>query len=124
MPLLRHLQPVARNLASPKTDLGGFLRGLEAFSGALAPVAGTNASLFANLDGTFRALASVSTPFLQQTISNTPPLFATVIADSRFASRACVETRDLDGVHPLSSDFDWLTQRDDRRMWPVRIDLD
>jgi len=82
VPLLTDLKPVARNLASPHTDLGGFLHGLEAFAGALAPVAGTNADLFANLDGTFRALASVSTPFLQQTISETPKTFAAVIADT------------------------------------------
>jgi ABC-type transporter Mla subunit MlaD len=80
VPLLTHLGPVARNLASPKTDLGGFFRGLEAFAGALAPVAGTNAALFANLDGTFRALAHVSFPYLQQTISDTPPAFESVIA--------------------------------------------
>jgi len=82
VPLLTDLRPVARNLASSHTDLGGFLHGLEAFAGALAPVAGTNANLFANLDGTFRALASVSTPFLQQTISETPKTFAAVIADT------------------------------------------
>jgi ABC-type transporter Mla subunit MlaD len=82
VPLLTDLRPVARNLASPHTDLGGFFRGLEAFAGALAPVAGTNATLLTNLDGTFRALASVSTPFLQQTISETPPTFQATIADS------------------------------------------
>ncbi len=82
VPLLTDLRPVARNLASPHTDLGGFLHGLEAFAGALAPVAGTNANLFANLDSTFRALASVSTPFLQQTISETPKTFAAVISDT------------------------------------------
>jgi hypothetical protein len=81
-PLLRHLEPVARNLASPKTDLAGFLRGLEAFSGALAPVAGTQANLFVSLDRTFRAFAAVSVPFLQQTISDTPPSFEAVIADT------------------------------------------
>src|SRR5581483_1204031 len=32
-PLLRDLQPVAANLASPQTDLAGFFRGLNAFSG-------------------------------------------------------------------------------------------
>ena len=82
VPLLTHLGPVAQNLSAPQTDLGGFFRGLERFAGALAPVAGTNAALFAHLDGTFRALASVSTPFLQQTISQTPPLFESVIAAS------------------------------------------
>jgi ABC-type transporter Mla subunit MlaD len=79
VPLLIHLDPVARNLASSHTDLGGFLRGLEAFTGSLAPVANTNANLFVALDGTFRALASVSTPFLQQTISDTPPAFQALI---------------------------------------------
>jgi ABC-type transporter Mla subunit MlaD len=82
VPLVTDLAPVARNLASPRTDLGGFLRGLEAFSGALAPVARTQANLFVALDGTFRAFASVSVPFLQQTISDTPPSFAAVIADT------------------------------------------
>jgi ABC-type transporter Mla subunit MlaD len=80
VPLLTNLEPVARNLASPKSDLGGFFRGLETFAGALAPVASTQANLFVALDRTFRALASVSTPFLQETISNTPPAFESVIA--------------------------------------------
>jgi ABC-type transporter Mla subunit MlaD len=82
VPLLTHLEPVARNLASPRTDLGGFLRGLEAFTGSLAPVANTNANLFVALDGTFRALAGVSVPYLQQLISDTPPTFKAVIADA------------------------------------------
>jgi ABC-type transporter Mla subunit MlaD len=82
VPLLTDLRPVARNLASRQTDLGGFLHGLEAFSGALAPVAGAQANLFVALDGTFRALAGVSVPFLQQTISETPPSFQAVIADT------------------------------------------
>lgn len=82
VPLLVDLAPVARNLASPSTDLAGFLRGLEAFAGTLAPVARTQASLFVGLDSTFRALASVSVPFLQDTISDTPPAFDAVIAGS------------------------------------------
>jgi virulence factor Mce-like protein len=82
VPLLSDLEPVARNLASPHTDFGGFLRGLEALAGTLAPVANTQANLFANLDTTFRALASVSVPYLQDAISNTPPAFSAVIAAS------------------------------------------
>jgi ABC-type transporter Mla subunit MlaD len=82
VPLLGDLEPVARNLASPNTDLGGFLRGLEALAGTLAPVANTQANLFVNLDGTFRALASVSVPYLQDAISDTPPAFNAVIANS------------------------------------------
>ena len=43
LPLLRDLGPVARNLASPNTDLAGFFRGLESYTAALAPVAQTQA---------------------------------------------------------------------------------
>ena len=82
VPLLRNLLPVATNLASPRTDLAGLFRGLESFSGAVAPVAQTQADLYANLDTTFRALAPVAVPFLQTWISETPPTFQTVISDS------------------------------------------
>jgi ABC-type transporter Mla subunit MlaD len=82
VPLLGDLRPVARNLASPTTNLGGFLRGLEAFAGTLAPVASTQAALFVGLDSTFRALASVSVPYLQDAISATPPAFNAVITGS------------------------------------------
>ena len=82
VPLLGDLEPVARNLASPHTDLGGFLRGLEAFAGTLAPVAQTQANLFVSLDTTFRALASVSVPYLQDAITDTPPAFNAVIANA------------------------------------------
>jgi ABC-type transporter Mla subunit MlaD len=82
VPLLSDLGPVARNLSSSRTDLGGFFRGLEAFSGALEPVAQTQADLYVNLDTTFRALAPVAVPFLQNWIWQTPPTFETVISDS------------------------------------------
>ncbi len=82
VPLVTDLGPVARNLASKKTDFGGFFRGLESFSAALVPVARTQADLYGNLDTTFTALASVAVPFLQQWISDTPPTFSAVIATS------------------------------------------
>jgi virulence factor Mce-like protein len=82
VPLLGDLAPVAHNLAAPNTDLAGFLHGLESFAGSLAPVAQAQAALFANLDTTFTALASVASPYLQDTISNTPPAFNAVIADT------------------------------------------
>lgn len=81
-PLLRDLQPVAANLASPNTNLGGFFRNLENYTGALVPVAQTQGQLFANLDTTFRALAGVAAPSLQQTISDTPPMFDATTANS------------------------------------------
>ncbi|HWD65423.1 MAG TPA: MlaD family protein [Solirubrobacteraceae bacterium] len=82
VPLVDDLGPVMRNLSSPRTQLGGFLRGLAAYTGALAPVAQQQASLFQNLDGTFRALASVAHPYLEQWIAQTPPTFETVTRDS------------------------------------------
>jgi ABC-type transporter Mla subunit MlaD len=81
-PLVNDLGPVAQNLSSSHTDLAGFFHGLEQYSAALVPVAETQASLFGNLDTTFRALAGVAVPFLQDTISATPPFFETTIAES------------------------------------------
>jgi virulence factor Mce-like protein len=82
VPLVTDLKPVMRNLAARGTDLRGFIRGLGSFSAALAPVAQTQADLFGNLNTTFRALAGVAVPYLQEWISQTPPTFETVIADS------------------------------------------
>ena len=95
-PLLRDLRPVAHNLASPNTDLGGFFRGLEAFSGALAPVAQTQADLYTNLDTTFRAVAPVAVPFLREWIQETPPTFSAVIKrQPRASRRSCCDTAGL-----------------------------
>jgi phospholipid/cholesterol/gamma-HCH transport system substrate-binding protein len=72
-PLLRDLQPVAANLAAPQTRLDRFFRSLGRAAAEVAPVAEEQAALFSNLDTTFTALASVARPFIQQTISETPP---------------------------------------------------
>jgi virulence factor Mce-like protein len=82
LPLVTDLGPVARNLASPRTDFGGFFRGLERFSAAVAPVSQQQAQLYVNLATTFRALASVAHPFLQNWISQTPPTFQNVISNA------------------------------------------
>ncbi len=81
-PLVRELTPVMRNLASSKTNLKGFLQGLNAFSGAIAPVAHQNAQLWVGLDTTFRALAGVANPYLSQWIDQTPQTFRAVINDA------------------------------------------
>jgi virulence factor Mce-like protein len=78
-PLIDDLGPVMRNLASPSSDLAGFIQGLGALAGALAPVAQTQAALFVNLDTTFRALAGVAVPYLQDLLAQTPPTFEAVI---------------------------------------------
>jgi virulence factor Mce-like protein len=82
VPLLVDLEPVARNLASPRTDFGGFFRGLEAFSRAVAPVASEQAQLYVHLNTTFTALSTVAVPFLQDWITQTPPTFQNVISNA------------------------------------------
>ncbi len=82
VPLFEDLGPVMTNLGSPHSDLAGFFRGLEHYSGALAPVAPIQAQLFANLDTTFGALARIAVPALQNTITQTPPMFEATIADA------------------------------------------
>ena len=72
-PLLTYLQPVASNLAQPDTQLARFFKELGDAAAEVAPVAETQASLFVNLDITFTALASVARPFIQESISNSPP---------------------------------------------------
>jgi virulence factor Mce-like protein len=81
-PLLRRLEPVARNLASSKTDLARFFREAGHAAAEVAPVAETQAHMFVALDTTFGALASVARPFIQDTISETPPTFDTLIRTS------------------------------------------
>jgi phospholipid/cholesterol/gamma-HCH transport system substrate-binding protein len=72
-PLLVRLEPVARNLSSPQTGLARFVDALAATAAEVAPVAETQAHLFVSLDTTFGALASVARPFIQETISKSPP---------------------------------------------------
>jgi ABC-type transporter Mla subunit MlaD len=97
VPLVTDLGPVAMNLSAKTTDLGGFFRGLESFSGSVAPVAQTQANMYVGLSTTFRALASVAVPFLQQWITETPPTFSTVIADSPTLQSFLLDTAGLFG---------------------------
>jgi ABC-type transporter Mla subunit MlaD len=108
VPLVTDLGPVARNLASPKTDFGGFFHGLERFSAAVAPVAQTQAQLYVNLATTFRALASVAYPFLQNWISQTPPTFQAVIDDAPTIRPFIRDTTAL--FNELAPGFDTLPQ--------------
>jgi ABC-type transporter Mla subunit MlaD len=58
-PLLVNLVPVMRNLSDPRTKLPQFFQALERGARIVAPVAQTQADLFANLDTTFSALSQV-----------------------------------------------------------------
>jgi ABC-type transporter Mla subunit MlaD len=108
VPLVTDLGPVMRNLSSRSTDLGGFFRGLENYSAALGPVAETQATLFTNLNTTFRALAGVAVPSLQDTISQTPPTFDATIASAPVIRPFLTDTASL--LHQLRPGFATLNQ--------------
>ncbi len=79
-PLVEVLTPVMRNLADPNTGLSNFVSSLSATAAEVAPVAEIQGQLFADLDTTFAALARVSRPFIQESISKSPPAEDTAIA--------------------------------------------
>jgi ABC-type transporter Mla subunit MlaD len=78
-PLLRDVVPVARNLASPQTNLSRFFRELGDAAAIVAPAAETQAELFRNLAVNFRALREVARPFIQDSISGGVPALDTAI---------------------------------------------
>ena len=82
--LLPNLYRVMRNLSAPETNLRNFFRSLGATAGEVAPVAEQQASLFVNLDVTFRALAQVARPFIQDSISEGPATLDEAIRDFPF----------------------------------------
>jgi virulence factor Mce-like protein len=79
-PLVQVLTPVMRNLADPNTGLGNFVSSLSATAAEVAPVAEIQGQLFVDLDTTFGAFARVSRPFIQESISRSPPAEDTAIA--------------------------------------------
>jgi virulence factor Mce-like protein len=70
--LFGSLRRVAANVSDPRTDLRGFIRGLDRTVSELAPVAHELGSLVASSDVTAGALASVSGR-LAESIGETPP---------------------------------------------------
>jgi len=72
-PLLTTLVPVMANLSDPDTQLARLVSALARTARIVAPVAETQAALFANLDTTFAALAGVARPYLQDSIEGGPP---------------------------------------------------
>lgn len=70
-----------RTLVAPSTNFAGFWRALENLSATVAPVAQTQAEMFAALDATFGAFANVSRPYIQETISKSPPTLDAANAD-------------------------------------------
>ena len=81
VPLVEDAEPVLRNLSDPQTKLARFFRSLADTATEVAPVAEQQASLFVSLDTSFTALASVADPFIQETISESPPTEELAIRD-------------------------------------------
>jgi ABC-type transporter Mla subunit MlaD len=79
--LVRSADAPLRILASPSTNFGGFWKALEDLSATVAPVAETQANLFVSLDATFGAFARVARPYIQETISKSPPTLDAANAD-------------------------------------------
>jgi hypothetical protein len=81
VPLVRDAEPVLRNLSDPQTRLARFFRALADTATEVAPVAEQQASLVTGLDVSFTSLASVARPFIQETISESPPAEELAIRD-------------------------------------------
>ncbi|HEY1521978.1 MAG TPA: hypothetical protein VGF70_03120 [Solirubrobacteraceae bacterium] len=70
--LLGHLEPVARYLSNPSTQLTRFLVALNGFFSTVSPVSQVNAQLFGDQGTTFEAI-SRSASDLENTIRDSPP---------------------------------------------------
>ncbi len=99
--MLEFLQPVMRNLSDPDTGLDRFIRASAAAAAEVAPVAEVQGELFGNLDVTFTALAEVARPFIQETISETPPTFA--VGERAAAEDPPVPRRQRRAVHAAAA---------------------
>jgi virulence factor Mce-like protein len=80
-PLLTNLEPVMVNLADARTHLQAFFPALERAARIVRPAAETQGELFENLDVTFTGLSEVARPFIQETISKSPPAEQTAIEE-------------------------------------------
>jgi virulence factor Mce-like protein len=79
-PLLSNLEPVMVNLSDARTRFAHFFPALARAAQIVAPAARTQGELFANLDTTFTALQRVARPFIQETITKSPPTLDAAIA--------------------------------------------
>ena len=86
----RTSRPVMENLADPRTDLRGFVRGLGQAAAEAAPVAEEQAALFRNLDTTFaRARRRARRSSRRRSTTGPPALDAGDPTASRSSGRSC-----------------------------------
>ncbi len=96
-PVAEKLEPVLRNINSPRTAWARLFPALEQTASQVAPVAQAQADLWVALDTTFTAWASVSDS-LQETISEGPPALE-------------VATRELPRQRPFLANSEELFRR-------------
>lgn len=77
-PLLPRLRRVMHELNDPERGLAAFFRASAQAAAEVAPVAEVQAQMFVDLDTTLAAFADVARPYLQETISKTPPTLLTM----------------------------------------------
>ena len=80
--LLRHLEPVMRNLSDPATDLDTFFAELGDAARIVAPVSKQNAALFTSMADTFEAIGR-DEEALKEFISRQPPFFDAAVPSFR-----------------------------------------
>jgi virulence factor Mce-like protein len=97
-PLARRIRRVATNVADPRTDLRGFLRGADAAAGELAPVATQLGSLVTGANVTAAALAS-GAPELRAVLEGLPPTELEATETLRVARPVLADARAL--VHDM-----------------------
>lgn len=112
-PLLVQLIPAMENLSDRRTQLDRIFRALGRTSAELAPVAGQQGELFANLDRTFTGLASVARPYIQDTISGGPPALDTATRELPRQNQFLDDSTRLfaalrPGIHALAGSADDL----------------
>jgi ABC-type transporter Mla subunit MlaD len=94
VPLLRHLEPVARNLSDPRTELSGLFPRLGRALGELAPVAMVQPELLANQATTFGAIGR-DPQALREAIAEGPPTLRTSIRSLRVQTPFLARFADL-----------------------------
>jgi ABC-type transporter Mla subunit MlaD len=99
--LFGHLEPVARNLADPNTELPRFFKELGDAARIVAPISKTNAHLFTTMADTWEAVGR-DPEALRQTISKSPPTMQASIESFRvqrpFLAELTTFSKDFSGA--------------------------
>jgi virulence factor Mce-like protein len=101
-PLVRHLEPGARNLLASRTRFQDLFPAFEQAAGEVAPVAGVQAALFGNLNTTFRAFAD-NAQALEDSIAGGP--HALDVATRELPAQAGFEADSAELFHRFQKPF-------------------